>query len=227
MSNENITNADEILTQRNYWNSEVNAFHSIYSHQKSKLARYLDQVFRKDMYDRFVFTIDNCAPVERRSFLDVGCGSGIYSLELARRGAASVTGLDIAENMLEICRRSAAQERVDDRCRFLHTDLLEYRADSSFDVSIGIGLFDYISDPLPVLKKMRQVTTDKAIMSFPRLYTWRAPVRKARLSLKGCPVFFYTREKIGRLLKEAGFESHEVTKVGKLHCVIAHSGGRA
>lgn len=224
MSNENITNADEILTQRNYWNSEVNAFHSIYSHQKSKMSTYLDKVFRKDMYDRFVFTIENCAPFERRSFLDVGCGSGIYSLELARRGAASVTGLDIAENMLEICRRSAEQERVDDRCRFLHTDLLEYRADSQFDVSIGIGLFDYISDPLPVLKKMRQVTTDKAIMSFPRLYTWRAPVRKARLSLKGCPVFFYTKARLGRLLKEAGFESYETTKVGKLHCVVAHSG---
>jgi 2-polyprenyl-3-methyl-5-hydroxy-6-metoxy-1,4-benzoquinol methylase len=223
VTNDNITNADEILTQRNYWNSEVNAFHSIYSHQKSKLSTYLDKVFRKDMYDRFVFTIENCAPVERRTFLDVGCGSGVYSLELARKGAAQVTGLDIAEKMLEICRHSAKQERVDDRCRFLQTDLLEYREDSLFDVSIGIGLFDYISDPLPVMKKMRQVTTDKAIMSFPRLYTWRAPVRKARLSMRGCPVFFYTKNQLGRLLEEAGFASYEITKVGKLHCVVAHS----
>ena len=223
MSNETITNTDEILTQRNYWNSEVNAFHSIYSQQKSKVSTYLDKVFRKDMYERFVFTIENCAPVAGRRFLDVGCGSGVYSLELARKGAGNVTGLDIAENMLEICRRAAEREHVDDRCRFLHTDLLEYRADSSFDVSIGIGLFDYISDPRPVLKKMRQLTTDKAIMSFPRLYTWRAPVRKARLSLRGCPVFFYTKEQVGRLLKEAGFESYTTTKVGKLHCVVAHS----
>jgi 2-polyprenyl-3-methyl-5-hydroxy-6-metoxy-1,4-benzoquinol methylase len=223
VSNETITNADEILTQRNYWNSEVNAFHSIYSQQKSKVSTYLDKVFRKDMYDRFVFTIENCAPVEGRRFLDVGCGSGVYSLELARKGAGNVTGLDIAEKTLEVCRRAAERERVVDRCHFLHTDLLEYSADSSFDVSIGIGLFDYISDPLPVLKKMRQLTTDRAIMSFPRLYTWRAPVRKARLSLRGCPVFFYTKGQISRLLEEAGFESHTTTKVGKLHCVVAHS----
>lgn len=226
MNNEMISNANEIVTQRNYWNREVNDFHSIYSHQKSNFARFLDNVFRKDMYERFVFTMENSWPIAYRNFLDVGCGSGVYSLEFARKGAASVTGLDIAENMLDICRKSAASEGLEDRCSFLHTDLLEYNSDTKFDVTIGIGLFDYISEPLPVLKKMRQVTKGKAILSFPRLWTWRAPVRKARLALKDCPVFFYTKSKIGSLLKEAGFADYEITKVGKLHCVVAYSNAR-
>ncbi len=226
MNNEMISNANEIVTQRNYWNSEVNDFHSIYSHQKSKFATTLDRVFRKDMYERFVFTMENSWPISYRNFLDVGCGSGIYSLEFARKGAASVTGLDIAEKMLEVCRQSAEREGLAERCTFLHTDLLEYQTDTKFDVSIGIGLFDYISEPLPVLKKMREVTKDKAILAFPRLWTWRAPVRKARLALKGCPVFFYTKSAIGSLLKEAGFADYEITKVGKLHCVVAHTDKR-
>src|SRR5437762_2690196 len=110
-----MTNTNEIVTQRNYWNREVNDFHSIYSHQKSKFATYLDRVFRKDMYERFVFTRENSWPIPYRSFLDVGCGSGVYSLEFARQGAAYVTGLDIAENMLQVCRKSAEREGLADR----------------------------------------------------------------------------------------------------------------
>lgn len=218
-----ISNQDELLTQRNYWNREVNDFHSIYSHQKSKFAIYLDRVFRKDMYERFLFTMEKSEPIANRTFLDVGCGSGVYSLEFARRGAAHVTGLDIAENMLAICRQSASREGVAERCTFAHTDLLEYSATAFFDVSIGIGLFDYISEPLPVLKKMRELTLDRAILAFPRLWTWRAPVRKARLAIKNCPVFFYTKPAIEGLVREAGFAGCDITKVGKLHCVVAYS----
>ena len=47
-------------------------------------------------------------------------------------------------------------------------------------------------------------------------------MRKARLTLRGCPVFFYTRARIDALMKEAGFARHEVTRVGKLHCVVSY-----
>jgi hypothetical protein len=83
-------------------------------------------------------------------------------------------------------------------------------------------LFDYISDPLPVLKKMRELSTDKAILAFPRFWTWRAPVRKLRLNARGCDVFFYTKSHLDKLLRDAGFQRHEVHKVGKLHCVVAY-----
>lgn len=54
---------NELEVQRNFWNQEADAFERIYSHEKSKLSTALDKVFRKDMYERFVFTIENCAPV--------------------------------------------------------------------------------------------------------------------------------------------------------------------
>jgi 2-polyprenyl-3-methyl-5-hydroxy-6-metoxy-1,4-benzoquinol methylase len=215
---------EEIATQRNYWNNEADAFESIYTHRKSKLSNTLDQIFRKDMYERYVFTIEHCEPIKGRTFLDVGCGNGLYSVELAKRGAAHVTGLDIAEVMIERCRASAAKEGLSDRLTFLQTDLLEYDAGADFDVSFGIGLFDYISDPLPVLRKMREVTRDKVIAAFPRLWTWRAPVRKARLTMRGCPVYFYTKARVEGLMKEAGFAGWDVTRVGKLHCVVARCG---
>ena len=214
--------SNEIQAQRAFWNSEADAFQSIYTHRKSKFFNTLDQIFRKDMYERYQFTIANCEPIKGRTFLDVGCGNALYSLELARRGAAKVIGIDIAEVMIGLCKKAAEAENLSDRCTFIQTDLLEYNPDSKFDVSFGIGLFDYISDPLPVLRKMREVSTDKAIMAFPRLYTWRAPVRKVRLTLKGCDVYFYSAARIGKLMKDAGFSRHEVTKVGKLYCVVAY-----
>ena len=213
---------NEIQAQRAFWNSEADAFQRIYTHRKSRFANTLDQVFRKDMYERFTFTIANCEPIKDRTFLDVGCGNGLYSLELARKGAAKVTGIDIAEVMIDLCRKSSQDRNLADRCTFIQTDLLDYKPETTFDVSFGIGLFDYISDPLPVLKRMREVSTDKAIMAFPRLWTWRAPVRKVRLARKGCDVFFYSKARIEKLLQEAGFKRQEIVKVGKLYCCVAY-----
>jgi len=213
---------NEIQAQRAFWNSEADAFQRIYTHRKSRFANTLDQIFRKDMYERYTFTIEHCEPARDRTFLDVGCGNGMYSLELARRGAAKVVGIDIAEVMIDLCRKSSQEKNLDDRCTFIQTDLLDYKPDTTFDVSFGIGLFDYISDPLPVLKRMREVSTDRAIMAFPRLWTWRAPVRKVRLARKGCDVYFYSKARIEQLLREAGFSRQEIVKVGKLYCVVAH-----
>lgn len=210
----------KILSQRNYWNRAAESFEKIYSHKNSRFSHFLDKVFRKDMFERFVFTIQHCEPIEKRIFLDVGCGSGQYSIELAKRGAAKVIGIDIAENMLQLSRQFAAREKVRNQCTFLHTDLIAYNPDSVFDITLGIGLFDYIHNPLPVLNKMNEVTKGKIIVSFPRFWTWRAPIRKVRLLLKGCSVHFYTKSKIAELMKAAGFESYIVNKVGKLYCVI-------
>ena len=214
---------NEIQAQRAFWNSEADAFQRIYTHRKSKLSNTLDQIFRKDMYERFQFTIANCEPIPGRTFLDVGCGNGLYDFELVRRGARKVVGLDIAEVMIGLCQKAAADQNFDDRCTFIQTDLLEWdNAGVKFDVSFGIGLFDYISDPLPVLRRMRELSTDKAIMAFPRLWTWRAPVRKARLTIKGCDVYFYSAARINKLMKDAGFSRHTLTRVGKLYCVVAN-----
>jgi 2-polyprenyl-3-methyl-5-hydroxy-6-metoxy-1,4-benzoquinol methylase len=213
---------EELLAQRKYWNNEADAFESIYTHRKSKFSNMLDNVFRKDMYERYVFTIKNCEPIANRTFLDVGCGNGLYSLELARKGAAKVLGLDISEVMIGRCKAASEKENLDGRCEFIQTDLLEYKGTEKFDVSFGIGLFDYIRNPVPVLKKMREMSKDKAILAFPRYWTWRAPVRKVRLNARGCDVFFYTKPQLDQMLREAGFSRHEVHKVGKLHCVVAY-----
>jgi 2-polyprenyl-3-methyl-5-hydroxy-6-metoxy-1,4-benzoquinol methylase len=209
--------------QRNYWNQESETFQKIYSRQKSKISKLLDRIFRIDMFQRFEFTIQHSEPIKNKTFLDVGCGSGLYSIEFAKRGASGVLGIDIAENMIDLCKKFALQNKVTDKCTFIKTDLLQYNSESVFDISIGIGLFDYIYDPLPVIQKMKEITKVKVIISFPKLLTWRAPIRKLRLFFRGCEVHFYTKNRIKRLMKSTGFLSYKLYKVGKLYCVVGFS----
>ena len=211
----------DLATQEDYWDREVNDFDSIYARSKNGFDNWIDATFRWDMYARFDYTLENAEPIRDRSFLDVGCGTGRYALEFARRGARRVVGIDIAEKMLAVCQARAREEHFEDRCSFVHTDLTQYQPDAQFDVCIGIGLFDYIREPLPVLAKMRKVVTDCAIMSLPRLWTWRAPMRRMRLALRGCDVYFYSKERIDALLKQAGFKSYTMKQVGQLYCVTA------
>ena len=213
----------ELARQKSFWNEEIGSFDSIYSHRKSRVSNFLDSIFRWDMYERFNYTFRQAEPIRGATFLDVGCGTGRYSLELARLGASRVVGLDIAERMVNVCTERASKESLHEIASFVQTDLTDYHPGSRFDVAIGIGLFDYIKDPLPVLAKMRESVDGHAILSFPRRWTWRAPVRKARLALKGCDVYFYTAPEIERLLKAAGFVRYELKKVGQLHCVTAYA----
>jgi SAM-dependent methyltransferase len=211
----------EISRQSSYWDSQVDDFDSIYSHQKSNFGVLLDKLFRWDMYARFDYTIKHASPIRGRTFLDIGCGTGRYTLEFARRGARQAIGLDISERMIAICRERARQAHLEDHSAFVQTDLLEYQPGTAFDVCIGIGLFDYIRDPLAVLKKMNACAREKVIASFPRRWTWRAPVRKLRLRLKGCDVYFYTRAQLDHLMRAAGFKSYSIERIGKLYCVTA------
>jgi 2-polyprenyl-3-methyl-5-hydroxy-6-metoxy-1,4-benzoquinol methylase len=215
-----------IERQARYWNDESQAFDAIYSHRKSALSNWLDRVFRRDMYERFRFAVERSQPIVGRTVLDLGCGSGRYVVALAEAGASRVLGIDIAPRMLELARELAAEHGVADRCEFQLTDVLglDAGAGPGFDVVLAIGLFDYIRDPAPVLSKIRALTAGRAIISFPRLLTWRALPRKLRLALRGCEVHFYSRAAILRLLNETGFSWQEIRRVGKLDCVVAVPG---
>src|SRR5438132_11045985 len=212
---------EQLLNQEAYWNSEVAAFDAIYSHRKSRFENWLDQTFRWDMYARFDYTMAHGEPIAGRTLLYVGCGTGRYAIEFARRGAREVVGIDISEEMIRDSEKRATAANVADRCKFVRSDLSSYEPVAQFDICIGIGLFDYIPEPLRVLSKMRSVVADRAIISVPRRWTWRAPVRKMRLGLRGCDVYFYSMKRTTELLKQAGFRRFEMQRVGQLYCVTA------
>jgi 2-polyprenyl-3-methyl-5-hydroxy-6-metoxy-1,4-benzoquinol methylase len=213
---------EELKRQKLYWDKEVNNFDSIYIKKNNKFKQFIDDFFRWDMYARFDYTFKHSEPIENKTILDVGCGTGRFSLEYARRNAKKVVGIDISSEMLEICKQRVVRENLTSKCEFIKSDLLDYKIENTFDICIGIGLFDYIKNSQVVVKKMQGAVSDRVIMSFPKLWTWRAFVRKIRLKLRGCDVYYYSRKKLENMLKTAGFKSYEIEAVGQLFCVTAY-----
>ena len=76
--------------------------------------------------------------------LDLGCGHGRHSIELAARGY-HVTGFDISEPSLELARSRAAERGVD--VEFVQGDMRELDYDGEFDGVVNLfTAFAYFAD---------------------------------------------------------------------------------
>ncbi len=90
--------------------------------------------------------------------VDLGCGPGTITIDLARRVApGEVVGVDREEQPLHPARRAASDQGVDN-VRFVTGDAyrLEY-PDASFDVVHAHQLLQHLSDPVAALIEMRRV----------------------------------------------------------------------
>ena len=203
---------------RRHFDGEAARFDAIYETDKGVARRCLDGLFRGVVHKRFALTFARCGDVAGQPVLDVGCGSGRYAVEFARRGA-SVTGLDMAPAMLDMARAAAAEAGVETRCRFEAAEFLQWQAPHEFEICLGIGFFDYVPEPVPVLARMRELTSGRGVFSFPIRWRLRTPTRWLRLRARGCPVFFYDRRQVEDCLREAGWRHVRVTTLSRDYLV--------
>lgn len=210
---------DESKVQ-DHFSKKADEFDVIYEGERDSVSKVLDGLFRKSVYARFELTLRECGDVSGKKILDVGCGPGRYSVELAKRGAI-VTGIDFAESMIVKARRLASVRGVSEVSTFKTIDFKDMPVDETYDICIGMGLFDYISQPEGTLEKMNQITEEKVIASFPVKFSLLTPFRKIRLALKDCPVFFYERSDIEGLMTSAGFNAFSIQKIYRDYFVAA------
>jgi len=205
-----------------FWNDIAEEFDSIYTGRKGRVGRLLDRWLRKDIYQRFDWVMERAGDVKGITICDIGCGSGRFVTEFAKRGAAHVTGVDVAPEMIRLSKELLARDGRANQCDFVVSDVLNWKTSQTYDLTIAIGFWDYIQHPPERLRLIRKLTKKTFLSAWPRFWTWRMPIRKVRLQyVLGCPVYFFRREQIVEMLREAGFEVVRCDTVGKLFCVEA------
>jgi ubiquinone/menaquinone biosynthesis C-methylase UbiE len=73
--------------------------------------------------------------LDRPRILDIGCGSGVPTMELARLGQGEVTGIDIDQSALDKLTRKIQEAGLSDRVRAANCSILDMAfPDESFDI---------------------------------------------------------------------------------------------
>lgn len=178
-----------------FFDSYARDFEAIYGNKNTPVNRVVNRYLRKSMRLRYERTLAGCSPIAGKSVLDIGCGPGHYGVELARRGASEVLGIDFAEGMIQLARDRARAAGVEDRCRFVLGDILEAEVAKQYDYTIVMGFMDYVEDPHKVIERILAVTAGKAFISFPvagGVLGWQ---RKLRYRSR-CPLYLYTEDRL-------------------------------
>ncbi|HEY8542170.1 MAG TPA: class I SAM-dependent methyltransferase [Pseudothermotoga sp.] len=107
--------------------------------------RYMNESFTKNTKQEVDFIQEEFKLPKGSYILDVGCGTGRHSVELAKRGY-NVTGIDISEEMLKEARKHCVEEGV--AAEFIQADATNFIVDKLYDACICLceGAFGLLSE---------------------------------------------------------------------------------
>lgn len=95
------------------------------------------------------------ADLHGKSVLDIGCNGGFYSLEMKRRGAERVLGIDFDEDYLRQARFAAEVSELD--IEFRRLSVYDVGAlGERFDVVLFLGVLYHLRHPLLALDLIRE-----------------------------------------------------------------------
>jgi SAM-dependent methyltransferase len=153
--------------------------------------------------------------------LDVGCGGGDVSLELAARGGR-VVGVDVDEEKLAIAREEAAAAGLD--VEYRHADITSEDVGSGFDLCYCRFLLTHLTDPAGAVRRLHGALRPGGALvvedidyggsvSYPDSAVYRryCDIYVATAELRGCDPHIGPR--LPSLLRGAGVQRIEATAV--------------
>lgn len=127
-------------TEKSTWKEFFNAHAPVYN----------DNVFTKNTVPEVDFLLEELSLRPGGSILDVGCGTGRHSIELAKRGYR-VTGLDLSTEML--ARADEAAKRAGVIVDWIQSDASRFSLPEKYDGAVclcegAFGLLGQSDDPI-------------------------------------------------------------------------------
>jgi cyclopropane-fatty-acyl-phospholipid synthase len=77
-----------------------------------------------------------------QKILDIGCGWGGMSFEIARQKGCEVVGISLSKNQIDYCNKKAKELNLDNQVQF---QLVDYRElQGKFDRIVSVGMFEHV-----------------------------------------------------------------------------------
>ncbi len=142
-----------------YWDKNIDKWGELYldiSHARETLSgppwfaflyrTTIGRLERRLMAERYAMTLDFLDNHVQPGMVvtDLGCGTGLFVVHAARRGAA-VHAVDFAPRALEITRANVARHCPESRVTYHHLDVQTSDVPAS-DATLAMGLTPYLSD---------------------------------------------------------------------------------
>lgn len=121
-----------------------------YAHQHEGMAEKFGQEYAKKLSSR---------GFRQGRIIDVGCGSGVTNLVLAKSFMTSeIIGIDLSEPLFRLARKEAEHTTFGDRVRFEKADVQEIPyEDNSFDVVINTNMVHLVENPIRMLNEIERI----------------------------------------------------------------------
>ena len=91
------------------------------------------------------------APMAGKDVLDVGCGGGILTEAMARKGAR-VTGIDLSEKALKVADLHSLESGVQVRYESISAEDMAAREPAAFDVVTCMEMLEHVPDPAAIVR---------------------------------------------------------------------------
>lgn len=116
-----------------------------------------------DKFARFADAVPG--DLSGKSVLDIGCNAGFYSVEMKRRGAARVVGIDSDDRYLAQARLAAEALGFADGVEFRNLSVYDVAAlGERYDLVIFMGVLYHLRHPLLALDLIREHVADDLLL---------------------------------------------------------------
>lgn len=148
------------------------------------------------------------------SFLDIGCGDGVFEKFVKEKHPKSVcSGIDLSEIAIQTAKSNVPD--VEFQVRDVLKEGIPY-ADNTFDAVIALDVLEHVFQPHILLQEIKRVTKKYAIIGVPNFSSFPSRVQMlfGRVPENNRPkkghAYWFTISVLKNLLEENGFVIREI-----------------